>query len=116
MWNLHVLPFQVFRRLRPSLVCAAQLKAAIRRSVIANKFVPVFCGSAYKNKGVQMLLDGVVDYLPNPTQKQNVALDRGDGEKEVRSLCGGAAQRQLATAANLCLLLHPLPSLSPFDK
>lgn len=45
---------------------ADELKKAIRRSVIASKFTPVFCGSAFKNKGVQMLLDGVQDYLPSP--------------------------------------------------
>ena len=43
-----------------------KLKAAIRRGCIANKFVPVLCGSAFKNKGVQMVLDAVVDYLPSP--------------------------------------------------
>ncbi|MFH1199280.1 MAG: elongation factor G [Candidatus Omnitrophota bacterium] len=42
------------------------LKAAIRRNVIANKFIPVLCGSSYKNKGVQLLLDAVCDYLPSP--------------------------------------------------
>ncbi|MEY4630831.1 MAG: hypothetical protein RIQ81_951 [Pseudomonadota bacterium] len=44
----------------------AELKAAARRATIAFKIVPVFCGSAFKNKGVQPLLDAVIDYLPSP--------------------------------------------------
>jgi elongation factor G len=43
-----------------------QLKAGLRKATIANQIVPVFCGSAFKNKGVQPLLDAVVDYLPSP--------------------------------------------------
>ncbi len=43
------------------------LKQAIRRATLAVEFYPVFCGSAFKNKGVQLLLDGVLDYLPAPT-------------------------------------------------
>ena len=43
-----------------------QTKAAIRKAVLTGEFHPVFCGSAYKNKNIQMLLDGVIDYLPSP--------------------------------------------------
>ncbi|CAE8602893.1 unnamed protein product [Polarella glacialis] len=45
----------------------AQLKACIRKGCLAFNFVPVLCGSAFKNKGVQPLLDAVVDYLPSPS-------------------------------------------------
>jgi len=47
-------------------VSAANLKAAIRRTVILNKFVPVFCGASFKNRGIQPLLDAVCNYLPSP--------------------------------------------------
>jgi elongation factor G len=47
-------------------VSEAELKAAIRRGTIAHRLQPVLCGSAFKNKGVQPLLDSVVDYLPAP--------------------------------------------------
>ena len=43
-----------------------ELKAAIRKGTIANEFVPVLCGSSYRNKGVQKLLDAIVDYMPSP--------------------------------------------------
>ena len=45
-----------------------QLKAGLRRATIANELVPVLCGSAFKNKGVQPLLDAVIDYLPSPLE------------------------------------------------
>lgn len=43
-----------------------QTKATIRKAVLTGEFHPVFCGSAYKNKNIQLLLDGVIDYLPSP--------------------------------------------------
>ncbi len=47
-------------------ITVPELKAALRKGVIANQIVPVLCGSAFKNKGVQALLDAIVDYLPSP--------------------------------------------------
>ena len=48
-------------------VTVEELKNAIREATLAVEFYPVFCGSAFKNKGVQLILDGVIDYLPAPT-------------------------------------------------
>jgi len=61
-----------------------ELKAALRKAVIANKLVPVLCGSALKNKGVQFLLDAVNDYLPSPLDvKAVVGIDpKTEAEKE----------------------------------
>ena len=60
-----------------------QLRGAIRRATISLKMTPVFIGSAYKNKGVQLLLDGVLQYLPNPAEVQNIALDQNNKEAKV---------------------------------
>ncbi|MGZ6993360.1 MAG: GTP-binding protein, partial [Ilumatobacteraceae bacterium] len=57
-------------------ITADELKPIIRKVTIELKATPVFIGSALKNKGVQLLLDGVVDYLPNPTQVHNEAHDQ----------------------------------------
>ena len=54
-------------------ISPAQLKAGLRRLVIKNELVPVVCGSAFKNKGVQPLLDAVVDYLPSPVDIADVS-------------------------------------------
>jgi elongation factor G len=60
-----------------------ELKAAIRRATLALKMTPVMCGSAYKNKGVQLLLDAVRDYLPNPAEVVNEALDQKNNEAKI---------------------------------
>jgi len=50
------------------VVSQAQIKAAVRRAVIGNKITAVICGSSFKNKGVQPMLDAVIDYLPSPLE------------------------------------------------
>lgn len=45
-----------------------EIKRIIREQTLKRQFIPVFVGSAYKNKGVQSALDGVIDYLPNPAE------------------------------------------------
>jgi elongation factor G len=60
-----------------------EFRAGIRKATLSLEFTPVFVGSAYKNKGVQLLLDAVTYYLPSPAERNNIALDQNDGEKEV---------------------------------
>ena len=64
-------------------VTPEMIRAAVRKGTISLQLCPVFMGSAYKNKGIQPLLNGVIDYLPNPTEVENVALDLDNNEKEV---------------------------------
>ncbi|NOQ76210.1 MAG: elongation factor G [Methylococcaceae bacterium] len=51
---------------------AEEIRSGIRSQVLKNKIVPAFCGSAFKNKGVQALLDGVIDYLPSPADVESI--------------------------------------------
>ena len=60
-----------------------QLRECIRKGCIGNKLVPVLCGSAFKNKGVQPLLDAVIDYLPAPTEVPAIRGVAMDGETEI---------------------------------
>ncbi|XP_021747254.1 elongation factor G-1, mitochondrial-like [Chenopodium quinoa] len=64
-------------------ISSSVLEEAIRRATVARKFVPVFMGTAFKNKGVQPLLDGVLNYLPCPTEVNNYALDQNNNEEKV---------------------------------
>ena len=62
-----------------------ELKAAIRKGTIENTFVPVCCGTSYRNKGVQKLLDAIVDYMPSPLDIPPVkGIDVNTGEETVR--------------------------------
>ncbi len=59
------------------------IERAIRKGTLSEQFVGVFLGSAYKNKGIQPLLDGVIKYLPNPTEVKNTALDLNNDEAPI---------------------------------
>ena len=63
----------------------AELKKAIRKETIANTLVPVVCGTSYRNKGVQKLLDAIVDYMPAPTDIEDIkGVNPETGEEESR--------------------------------
>ena len=61
------------------------IKAAIRKATLANEIVPVVCGTSYKNKGVQMVLDAVVDFMPSPLDKKGInGIDPATEEPDFR--------------------------------
>ena len=76
------------------------IRAAVRKGVIVRKLVPVFVGSAYRNKGIQPLLDAVVQYLPNPSEVENRAIDL-DREGAERVLADGPEAKTVALAFKL---------------
>jgi len=74
-----------------------ELRKALRKATIENKIVPVFCGSALKNKGVQFVLDGVVDYLPSPLDlPPTKGFDPKSGTEIVRAVSDGEPFTALA--------------------
>ena len=74
-------------------ITVADIKAGLRRATIADQIVPVSGGSAFKNKGVQYLLDAVVDYLPSPLEIADaIGQDPEDGGKEVRVKADDSAE------------------------
>ena len=74
-----------------------QLVAAIRKATVAGEIVPVYCGSAFKNKGVQMLLDAVVAFLPSPKDVESIeGTDPKTGEKLTRTASEDAPFSALA--------------------
>jgi len=66
-------------------ISVSQIKAAIRRLTVSNRVVPVLCGSALRDKGIELLLDAIVDYLPSPLDVPPIsATDPRNGEKVLR--------------------------------
>ena len=68
----------------PASITVPELKAVLRKAVCGNQIVPCCCGTAFKNKGVQMLLDAVVDYLPSPIDVKAIEGELEDGTKTER--------------------------------
>jgi elongation factor G len=64
-----------------------EIKGAIRKGTIEMRFTPVLCGSSFKNRGVQPLLDAIVDYMPAPTDVPNIKGTTEDGKEEERKSC-----------------------------
>ncbi len=78
-------------------IAAEEARAVIRRETLAARLVPVFCGSAFKNKGIQSLLDAIVDYLPSPADVPPIrGLNPDSGMHEERSPLNGAPLSALA--------------------
>ncbi|EJW18300.1 elongation factor G [Paenibacillus alvei] len=65
-------------------ITVPELKAALRKGVCSVQIFPVVCGSSYRNKGVQLMIDAVVDYLPSPLDVPDIKGHLEDGEEEVR--------------------------------
>ena len=93
-----------------------EIKAGIRKGTVTNKLVPVLCGSAFKNKGVQPLMDAVVDYLPSPA---GCRAGRGRQTRRLASRITRDAVRQRAVRRagvqdhdrSVCRQAHLLPGL-----
>jgi len=69
-------------------ISVAELKAALRKATIDNKIVPVVCGTSYRNKGVQKLLDAIVDYMPSPLDIPAIKGVNPDTEEETERPAG----------------------------
>jgi len=78
-------------------ITSGELKLALRRATLANKWIPILCGSALRNKGIRLLLDAVVDYLPSPLDMPPVrAIDTRTGAEVTRPAKDDAPPSALA--------------------
>ena len=82
----------------PESITIDQLKMCIRKGTISNDFFPTYCGSSFKNKGVQLVMDAVVDYLPDPTEvdPQPEVDEKGEETGEVATVDAKGPLRALA--------------------
>jgi len=81
--NLSMFSDELTEAILEETINEAIIRKVIREETISRKITPVFLGSAYKNIGVQTLLDGINSYLPAPVEVKNIALDMNNNEKEI---------------------------------
>jgi elongation factor G len=94
-------------------VSIAEVKHALRKGVLTQDVVPAFCGTAFKNKGVQLLLDAVVDYLPSPSDVPPVVgIDSRTGEEVVRK----ADTKEPFTALAFKIMTDPFVGVLTFIR
>lgn len=74
----------MMRYLEGEEILPADIQKALRKATLSNSVVPIFCGSSYRNKGVQLLLDAIVDYLPSPLEVAAIRGTGADGEEVSR--------------------------------
>lgn len=77
-------------------ITVEEMKVALRKGTINNQIVPVICGSSYKNKGVQEMIDAAVDYLPSPVDIPAIAGESLEGEEDSRQASDDAPMSALA--------------------
>ncbi len=81
----------------PESITVDELKASLRKATISNQIVPMLCGTSYRNKGVQMLLDAVIDYMPAPTDIADIkGINPDTNEEEERPSTDNAPFAALA--------------------
>ncbi|MBN1614131.1 MAG: elongation factor G [Deltaproteobacteria bacterium] len=88
--------FLMRKYLNEESISRQEIVEAVRAATLSLKVVPVFCGTAFRNKGIQMLLDGVVDYLPSPLDMPPVAGEDGKGRPVRREVSDEAPFSALA--------------------
>jgi len=90
-----------------------EIKKGIRSQVLLNKIVPAYCGSAFKNKGVQSLLDGVIEFLPSPADKESV---KGFVEGNATSMERNANDEQPFSALAFKIATDPFVGILTFIR
>lgn len=83
------------------------LRAVLRKATISNELVPVFCGSALKNKGVQLMLNGVVDYLPSPLEIGETKPIKGENPKDGSEIVRQPSENEPLTAMAFKIATDP---------